>query len=65
MATRWEGHTAHLIDSEVNAGIGDDPHKAGGDASVKSPRPLTLQDLPAAVSHASVVARAAQRQTCL
>ena len=62
--TIWNQHpprnTSHLIHREVDASVGDDANQAGSDATVQSSWPLSLQDLFAAVSHAPVLASAAQ-----
>ena len=57
--------SSHLIHSQVNTSIGNDPHQAGREASVQGSGPLPLQDLSAAVSHTPVLASAAQSQAGL
>ena len=55
----------HLIHSQVDASIGDNTDETGGESPVEGSWPLSLQDLPAAVSHAIVLPSAAQSQPCL
>lgn len=46
----------HLVDSEVDASIGDDPQHVGDVAFVEGSYTLFSQDPPGAVQHARVLA---------
>ncbi|TNN27094.1 hypothetical protein EYF80_062763 [Liparis tanakae] len=51
------GAAQHLVDRQVDAGVGDDAQRVGQVAPVEGPDPLRLQDLSGTVSHARVLTR--------
>lgn len=56
---------ADLIDSQVNASIGDDAQHIGDVALVESSQAFLLEDVFGTVHNARVLACLSQRQACL
>ena len=55
-----EGRT-HLVNSEVDAGVGYDAQHVGDIALIEGPKPLPPEDLPGAVRDPRVLARRSKR----